>query len=316
MELFPAADEEQFEFIKRVINDCDYYLVVIGGRYGSIKEEGISYTEQEYDYAVRRGLKVIALLHENPDEIPLGKSEKDEVLRQKLQQFRDKVKKGRLVKFWKTADDLAGKVALSLSQTIKTYPAVGWVRADRVANVEVLGEINELRKQNAQLREQLSATEEELINLASPPALEDLAGLDEEIKLGGRYWSMAHRDYRNWSVRTTWRKTFAHISPYLVRHPAGDTVKEILRSALFKEGRVESGMDEKIEQYVELDDQDFQTVGVQLRSLGLVEIKYTKTTSGGMGLFWSFTAAGERLMVELRAVRTKTPGADDQSSVP
>ena len=26
MELFPAADEEQFEFIKRVINDCDYYL--------------------------------------------------------------------------------------------------------------------------------------------------------------------------------------------------------------------------------------------------------------------------------------------------
>jgi hypothetical protein len=24
MELFPAADQEQFEFIKRVIDDCDY----------------------------------------------------------------------------------------------------------------------------------------------------------------------------------------------------------------------------------------------------------------------------------------------------
>ena len=27
MELFPAADEEQWEFIKRVIDDCDYYLL-------------------------------------------------------------------------------------------------------------------------------------------------------------------------------------------------------------------------------------------------------------------------------------------------
>jgi hypothetical protein len=27
MELFPAIDEEQFEFIKRVIDDCDYSVV-------------------------------------------------------------------------------------------------------------------------------------------------------------------------------------------------------------------------------------------------------------------------------------------------
>src|SRR5271157_912922 len=63
MELFPAADEQQLDFIKRVINDCDYYLLIIGGRYGSVDETGISYTEQEYDYAVSRGLWVIALLH-------------------------------------------------------------------------------------------------------------------------------------------------------------------------------------------------------------------------------------------------------------
>jgi hypothetical protein len=52
MEAFPAIDEEQFEFIKKVIDDCDYYLLVIGGRYGSVSEEaGLSYTEMEYDYA-------------------------------------------------------------------------------------------------------------------------------------------------------------------------------------------------------------------------------------------------------------------------
>ena len=46
MELFPAADEEQFAFIKKVIDDCDYYLLIIGGRYGSTTEDGISYTEK------------------------------------------------------------------------------------------------------------------------------------------------------------------------------------------------------------------------------------------------------------------------------
>jgi hypothetical protein len=83
MELFPATDEEQFQFIKRVIDDCDYYLLIIGGRYGSTTADGISYTEREYDYAIERGLKVIALLHGSPDDIPFGKSEKDPVLRER-----------------------------------------------------------------------------------------------------------------------------------------------------------------------------------------------------------------------------------------
>ncbi|AHK17554.1 DUF4062 domain-containing protein [Thalassolituus oleivorans] len=67
MELFPAADEEQWEFIKKVIDDCDYYLLVIGGRYGSTTDDGISYTEKEFDYAVQKGLKVVALIHGAPD---------------------------------------------------------------------------------------------------------------------------------------------------------------------------------------------------------------------------------------------------------
>ncbi|MEM9043886.1 MAG: DUF4062 domain-containing protein, partial [Pseudomonadota bacterium] len=39
MELFPAADEEQFEFIKQVIQQSDYYIIISAGRYGSIHPE-------------------------------------------------------------------------------------------------------------------------------------------------------------------------------------------------------------------------------------------------------------------------------------
>ena len=133
MEIFPAVDEEQWAFIKRVISDCDYYILIIGGRYGSVTSEGISYTEKEYDFAVSIGLKVIAFLHKNPEDIPAKNSELDPLLRGKLESFRRRVSEGRLVKFWSKADELPGLVALSLSKTITTYPAIGWVRADQMS---------------------------------------------------------------------------------------------------------------------------------------------------------------------------------------
>ncbi len=88
MELFPASDEEQWEFIKKVIDDCDYYIVLIAGRYGSTTTEGISYTEREFRYAVERSIPILAFVHGDPDSIPVGQSELDPELRTRLAQFR------------------------------------------------------------------------------------------------------------------------------------------------------------------------------------------------------------------------------------
>jgi hypothetical protein len=159
MELFPAADEEQWQFIRRVIDDCDYYLLIIGGRYGSLTEEGISYTEKEYDYAVERGIKVIALIHADPESISVRKSESSRSAKEKLHRFRERVRTGRLVKFWKVPADLPGLVALSLSKTIKMYPSVGWIRGDTASNLELLEEINALRKRNEELQSKLAKSQ-------------------------------------------------------------------------------------------------------------------------------------------------------------
>lgn len=40
MEMFPATDDEQFEYIRSVIDLCDYYVLIIGGRYGSLSAQG------------------------------------------------------------------------------------------------------------------------------------------------------------------------------------------------------------------------------------------------------------------------------------
>ncbi|MCX8972200.1 DUF4062 domain-containing protein [Citrobacter portucalensis] len=106
MELFPSIDEEQWEFIKKVIDDSDYYLLIIGGRYGSVANDGLSYTEKEFDYAVSKGIKVIILIHENPEMLTYEKSEKDPVLREKLFRFIEKASSGRFRKTWTSEKDL------------------------------------------------------------------------------------------------------------------------------------------------------------------------------------------------------------------
>lgn len=291
MELFPAADEDQFAFIKKVIDDCDYYILIIGGRYGSLTTRGISYTEQEYQYAIEKGLKVIALLHDNPAEIPVGKSDLDPVLRERLAAFRDAVSTGRLVRFWKSANELPGIVALSLSKTIKTYPALGWVRADRVQSADLLVELNEVRKRNELLTKEMSS-----LQVEAQPSIEGLAALDDAIEIHGTY----RRDNSaySWKAEMTWRAIFSTICPYLVQHPAASTIKGVLEKTAF-ETSANGGHSATI------DDQVFQTVSVQLKALGLVKIEYLKTVAGGMGLFWSATPAGYALTLELRTVRRK-----------
>lgn len=61
MELFPASSEDQWSLIKRVIDDCDYYILIIGGRYGSVGPDGISYTQMEFEYALKTGKPIIHL---------------------------------------------------------------------------------------------------------------------------------------------------------------------------------------------------------------------------------------------------------------
>lgn len=151
MELFPAAPQTPWEIIQRVIDLSDYYVLVIAGMYGSTDDSGISYTEKEYEYARDKGKYVIPLIHDSPGDIPSKHVEKDEANRQKLEAFIEKVRLRHTVTTWKTAGDLAGKVAQSLNQAINQSPLVGWVRADGIDNTDLLKKVADLHERIAQL---------------------------------------------------------------------------------------------------------------------------------------------------------------------
>lgn len=295
MELFPAADEEQWEFIKRVIDDCDYYLLVIGGRYGSTTDDGISYTEKEFVYAVERGLKVVALVHGAPDDIPFGKSEKDLVLRDKLIAFKEKVMTNRVVKFWKAPSELPGLVALSLTKTIKMYPAVGWVRANHVASEDILTDINKLRKENSELQKIVNDLGNQQIS-----AIEGIADIDSELTINGSYYKQV-RGYSNTSKfsfasKITWRDLFALISPYIVVHPRAEVVKSKLADSLRERENLSGNLPS-------INDQEFKTITIQFEAYGLITTSYEKTTKGDRALFWFLTKKGKQLMIESRVVK-------------
>ncbi|WAS94202.1 DUF4062 domain-containing protein [Nannocystis punicea] len=295
MELFPAADEEQWQFIKKVIDDCDYYLLIIGGRYGSTTPEGISYTEKEYDYAVDKGLKVIALIHGDPDSLPLSKSETVPAQAEKLAAFRAKVKTGRLVRFWQDTTELPGLVALSLSKTIKTYPAIGWVRANTVANVDLLTDNNLLRKKIAGLEAQLHKLQEE-----HRPAVDDLAGLDEHFTVRGNTTHFNSSDKWHWEGTISWREAFGLLAPHLLQRKADDDVRHIweeaVARALEKKGR-----------FPRVEDQTFQTFKVQMLAQKLISVESRPTTTGALALFWFLTEKGKAFMLDIRTIKKMPP---------
>ena len=134
MELFPAADDDAWTLIQGVIDECDYYIVIVAGRYGSPDDEGVGYTEKEYRYALSKGKPIIGFLHGDPGEIIDRKTEQSQEGKRKLQEFRKLIKQ-KTVKYWKTPEELGGEVIASMVHLMKSKPATGWVRADTVPHV-------------------------------------------------------------------------------------------------------------------------------------------------------------------------------------
>lgn len=130
MEMFPAVDVEQFEYIKDIIKECDYYILIIAGRYGSLANDGKSYTEKEFEYAVLKNIPVLAFLKGNIETIPANHTDQDKDFKEKLIRFRERVKQGRLIKYWNTKEELGTAISKSLREAFVKTPRIGWIKAD------------------------------------------------------------------------------------------------------------------------------------------------------------------------------------------
>lgn len=292
MELFPATDEEQWMFIKRIIDDCDYYILIIGGRYGSVAEGGISYTEMEFDYALEKGIKVIALVHKDAESLPFAKVEASPESREKLIAFREKVCTGRLVKFWSNPGELPGLVALSLQKTIKMYPALGWVRGGQTASSEVLNQINELRIENERLKKYLEENKEKQEKIP-----EDISGGKDvfEIPIQIVEWFSGESVKRPSTAKETWDGIFSMIAPFIISPKSDKMVKMKLQSALKEKIGLKNS--------IEVQQHTINVIGAQFSYLKLIKIFPSQPSKSGQETLWQTTENGVKYLHDMLIVR-------------
>lgn len=144
MEMFPATNDSQWELITRIIDECDYYVVVVAHRYGSIVDgEEISYTEKEYDYAISKNVPILGFIIKDSESWPNNKIQSEKVT--ELKTFKDKIKK-KVIKEWCNKDQLASLFKTSLNKIINENPRTGWVRTNILDDAKK--EIERLKEQN------------------------------------------------------------------------------------------------------------------------------------------------------------------------
>ncbi len=139
MEQFPASNMSQMEYIKMMLDSCDYYLLILAGKYGTVDTDGIGFTEKEYDYAIANGIPVMSILIKDLGKLESAKCEKTDTGRALLKSFRNKVSAGRLVDFYTDLGSLTTAVATAVHSCVQLFPAKGWIRGettDGVADIE------------------------------------------------------------------------------------------------------------------------------------------------------------------------------------
>lgn len=307
MELFPAANEDQWSLIKGVIDESDYYLLVIGGRYGSVSPEGLSYTEMEYRYAIETGKPVLAFLHKDPESIPAKKTEISSEGRKKLDEFRDLAQK-KMCKYWETPQELGSVVSRSLIMLQKKHPGVGWIRGDQVMSGDASSEILKLRNKIEQLEREIEENETK-----APSGTEQLAKGEETFEIectfdstdqAGEPWSW------EFPVEASWNDLFSEISPLMIHEASTLQIKNRLKTFITKlaleNAKQEKGFKghRRIRNYA-IDQSAFETVLIQLSALGLIVQSVKNRSVKDQATYWKLSPYGVTMMNQLRAVTSR-----------
>lgn len=310
MEYFPATDDSQWEYIKSMIGMCDCYLLIMGGRYGSLDDGGISYTEKEYRYAVEKNIPVIAFYHNAPNSLPVNKTDDDPLKKKRLEAFRKLVQK-KLCKPWETKEQLGAIASRSMIQLMKSHPRIGWIRADQITNEENLKELLSAKKKIEELQNQIDDVNKYNINLDNLASGEDKIDLTYHIWRGnmfGEGWNLV-RDNNTF----TWNEIFDSFAPKMNLKIATTSFNNLLNQYLNEVLEVKHRKDiEDLKSLVEKDrfstvklkfsQETLATIKIQFTVLGYIEESQVRREKQNVRVI-KLTDLGHRELITRRAVR-------------
>ncbi|HEX8265589.1 MAG TPA: DUF4062 domain-containing protein [Pyrinomonadaceae bacterium] len=314
MEIFPAANDTPWEMIERIIKDSDYYVLIIGGKYGSIDaESNLSYTEKEYHFAVSQNIPVLPFIHSEPGQIPRDKSEMKPEVQEKLDAFKQKVNKHHC-NYWRTVDELGTNVLASLSMSFVMNPQKGWIKAGGTDKSELLERL-------AVLQQRYDNLIEENLKLKDLSLFLDIAQFsfgDDVINLNYKYES---RINPNFVIQSTWNRLFSELADNLIAKCVENSVQKILANYVFQELKLNydrKQLSQLLDAEViktsdfEISDDSFVAVRNQFLLFGLIdisEISYQRTSPLPNMSFteviwtWQLSNKGRKLYLSQKAIR-------------
>lgn len=161
MELFKAGNDDQLKTIKRWIDESDVYLLILGGRYGSVETQSEkSYTHLEYEYALEMGMPVFACVLTDSwlysKAAQIGADSVFEKLQQdKYKEFKQFVHT-KVIRNVEDFKDIKLSIHTTLNEFKDLYEFSGWVKGSEVEDhAEIIKENRELLKENKKLKELL-----------------------------------------------------------------------------------------------------------------------------------------------------------------
>lgn len=321
MELFPASDDTQWELIKRIIEESDYYIVIVAGRYGSLGPEGTSYTEMEYDYAVQKGIPVLGFVRENVGKIPFNDTEQTEKGRKRLEAFRHKVMSRTCRKF-STPAELGMAVMKSIMAEARIRPRTGWVRADQARSDEDVQRERELRNSldvATKYIEQLERTIRDRAILVDELPREQLAQGDDILEIAITFVNQSKQIVSE-NVQLTWDEILKVIGPAMYgciwqkrergynqkpTYPFQDNLEDYIRMKIID--RIQN-------RKINIQQSQVDACILQFKELGLIRFAENEEEDGKVFRGVTLTELGERRLTRLNmricAFETQTTRMD------
>lgn len=126
MEDFTACGEDLEVYIKNEIDKSDYYVLLIGQRFGSSisGNKNVSFTMMEYMYAKEKSLRIIPFIYNGA--VPL-KNNDLECNKDKLDRFIAEIQQT-VPQYFKDENELLRKLGRALDNEFKNHPQKGWIR--------------------------------------------------------------------------------------------------------------------------------------------------------------------------------------------
>lgn len=295
MEAFVATDDEQFEVIKRVIDLCDYYILIIGKRYGSINQKTEkSYTEMEYQYAKQKEIPVLVFVLDDSVELLPGKMEKEPEKIKKLTSFKNDAMENRLASIWKSTDELTGQIAIAIMRAKTEMIRPGWQRAVDFDEASLRREIMESQSEMEELKSKLRVAQNEIEALTTPS---NIAFEECEIILGYHY--STHSKGGGNRIGNS-EKTFK--LPEIFSIIATEMLNVSIVESSVKKAIIFNLLGSTYSYYLN-DDQIIKRILMQLESLKLVNSQWSKDAKH---LYWGLSVKGKKVRDDMILIKNKS----------